>query len=595
MAQERGTIQRPSTSRVVSDPEPSAAAAERRRRDRIRSVAEISSAGSTLFALGARTAIGAAVGTLMVVGSAVPLSSVPTDHIRLGTVAFVFLAAVVIASWIGRLVAGLGTAAVATFLLAFEFASPSHAVTSVDQTAAVAIVAFLALALFISWLLARQDAAREQERVARRALGLMAAVSERLSETLDYETTLRVLADMLVPELADHAIVDVVDDRGSIKRLAVVGVEPEVADGLERYAPEPSGLGPVAVVIRDGHSRLFETMDSAIRQAAVNDEHRQIIERLGGLSAMVVPLRLWGAPPIGALTLVSSRRHFSRDDLALAEDLARRAAAAIQHARLYHEQATIAETLQRSLLPARSPAIEGVSVATLYRAVGRGNEVGGDFYDVWEIPDDGFGAAIGDVCGKGAEAAALTSLMRHTVRTASMHEPTPTRVLRVLNDAISRRLDVDRFCTVLYLHARPAAAGFRLRLAAGGHPLPYLVRRDGTVAQLGRPGLLLGVYPQIQVFDCEYDVLAGDSVVLFTDGVTEHRHAGEMFGEERLRAVLSWAAGSSASGLVEAIDGAVQAFFDHPLRDDMAILVLQFEQVAAAGFEASPLAGSERA
>ncbi|MDX6545796.1 MAG: hypothetical protein QOG02_1570 [Gaiellales bacterium] len=582
---ERGTIRRPPKNRVVSDLD--------RRRGRIRSLAEISSPASTLFALGAKTAIGAVVGTLMVVAATVPLSSVPADQIRLGTVAFVFLAAVVIASWVGRLVAGLATAAVATFTLAFEFANPSHAVTTVDQTAAVAIVAFLALALFISWLLARQDAAREQERVARRSLGLMAAVSERLSETLDYEATLRALADTLVPELADHAIVDVVDDRGSITRLAVVGVESEVALGLERYPPEPSGPSPVAGVIRDGHSQLFETMGDAIRQAAVNDEHRLSMERLGGLSAMVVPLRLWGAPPIGALTLVSSRRHFSRDDLALAEDLARRAAAAIQHARLYQEQATIADTLQRSLLPARSPAIEGVSVATRYRAVGRGNEVGGDFYDIWEIPDDGFGAAIGDVCGKGAEAAALTSLMRHTVRTASMHEPTPSRVLRVLNDAIARRLDVDRFCTVLYLHARPTAAGFRLRLAAGGHPLPYLVRRDGAVTQLGRPGLLLGVYDQIEVFDCQYDVVAGDSLVLFTDGVTEHRHDGEMFGEDRLRAVLRAAAGSSAAGLVEAIDGAVQAFSDLPLRDDLAILVLQFERAVAAGFEGAPVAGSE--
>jgi serine phosphatase RsbU (regulator of sigma subunit) len=381
----------------------------------------------------------------------------------------------------------------------------------------------------------------------------------------------------VVPDLADHAIVDLVGDAGVIQRLAVVSVEPEVAEGLERYVPTSGGSGPVAAAISEGRPRIFDTMATAIREAATSDEHRRLIERLNGRSAMVVPLKLPGERPIGALTMVSSQRRFDANDLVLASDLGRRAATAMEHARLYQEQSTIAETLQRSLLPARMPSIPGVSVATRYRAVGRGNEVGGDFYDIWEIPGDGFGVAIGDVCGKGPAAAALTSLMRHTVRTASLHEPTPTRVLRVLNDGILRRIDADRFCTVLYAHIVPADGGHRLRMSAGGHPLPYVIRREGSVEQIGRPGLLLGVFPQIEVYDCDYTIAPGETVVMFTDGVTEHRGDDGMFGEERLIEVLRRSRSDSAAQIADAIGDAVYSYSERPLLDDVAIVVLGFE------------------
>jgi sigma-B regulation protein RsbU (phosphoserine phosphatase) len=163
------------------------------------------------------------------------------------------------------------------------------------------------------------------------------------------------------------------------------------------------------------------------------------------------------------------------------------------------------------------------------------------------------------------------------VRTASMHEPTPTRVLRVLNDGILRRVDADRFCTVLYAHVVPVAGGHRLRLSAAGHPLPYVVRVDGSVAQLGQPGLLLGVFPQIEVFDSEYAIAPGETVVMFTDGVTEHRGEDGMFGEERLVDVLRRSAGAPASEVADAIDSAVHSFSARPLLDDLAIVVLGFE------------------
>jgi serine phosphatase RsbU (regulator of sigma subunit) len=704
-------------------------------------------AASTSVAGRRRTLAGTALGVSMVLISSAGLSTIPLDQIRLGTVGFVFLAAVIASSWAGRLIAGLITSVLAAAMLAYEFVTPIHSLRHVDQTGLVAIVSFSVLALFISWLLARLDAGQQRQRTlvqriallqllterlsgtvdpsdvarlavelcieelgadaaavmvvegdrmlvladrgftpaamepwrefplagatpagdcvrsgellaftsselrdryaqfepiddaivvcvplikdggtlgvlslrfagrtlpdpserrlqvaigaqaaqgiergrlrqseqsSRRSLALLADASERLSQTLDREQILKVLAEMVVPDLADHAIVDLVGDAGAIRRLAVVSVEPEVAEGLERHAPTPGGEGPVAAAIREGRPRMFDSMATAVREAATSDEHRRLIERLNGRSAMVVPLTLPGERPIGALTMVSSQRRFDANDLVLASDLGRRAATAMEHARLYQEQSTIAETLQRSLLPARVPAIPGVSVATRYRAVGRGNEVGGDFYDIWEIPGDGFGVAIGDVCGKGAAAAALTSLMRHTVRTASLHEPTPTRVLRVLNDGILRRVDADRFCTVLYAHIVPADGGHRLRMSAGGHPLPYVIRRDGGVEQVGRPGLLLGMFPQIEVYDCEYTIAPGETVVMFTDGVTEHRGDGGMFGEERLIDVLRRSRSGSAAQIADAIGDAVYGYSERPLLDDIAIVVLGFEHEATS-------------
>jgi len=708
-----------------------------------RPLAELAGAASTAVAGGRRTLAGTALGVCMVLVASAALSTIPFHEIRLGTVGFVFLAAVIASSWVGRLIAGLITSMLAAAMLAYEFVGPIHSVRHVDQTGAVAIVTFSVLALFISWLLARLDAGQQQQRLlaqriallqmltqqlsdtadwgdvadavaglcidelgveaaavmiregermlvladrdftpggaiepwrelslddpspagdsirsgdllvlsgrelcdrypqfdpveestvvcvplskdgdtlgvlalrlagndlpdasqqrllmaigaqtaqglerarlrhseqrSRRSLALLAGASERLSQTLDRDQILGVLAELVVPTLADHAIVDLAGEGGAISRLAVVSVEPEIAEGLRLYPPVADGSSPVAVAIREGRPAVFDTMAAAVRAAAINDDHRRLIERLEGRSAMVVPLTLAGERPIGALTMISSRRRFGPDDLALASDLGRRAATAMEHARLYEEQSTIARTLQRSLLPARTPTIPDVSVATRYRAVGRGNEVGGDFYDIWEIPGDGFGVAIGDVCGKGPQAAALTSLMRHTVRTASLHEPTPTRVLRVLNDGILRRVDADRFCTVLYAHVVPVSDGHRMRLSAAGHPLPYLIRPDGDVEQLGRPGLLLGVFPQIEVYDSQYTIRPGETVVMFTDGVTEHRGENGMFGEERLVEVLGRSAGRPAVQVADAIEEAVNEYSDHPLLDDIAIVVLRFE------------------
>src|SRR5439155_9879850 len=165
--------------------------------------------------------------------------------------------------------------------------------------------------------------------------------------------------------------------------------------------------------------------------------------------------------------------------------------------------------------------ILGMELAARYRARGEGNEVGGDFYDGYETADGAWILTIGDVGGKGAEAAPVTGLARHTIRAVSLHEPRPSRMLAMLNEAILRELSDERFCTVCCLRLRPGPEGARLTVCSGGHPLPLILRADGSVETAGKPSMLLGVLPEVELSDHAVDLSPGDTIVMFTDGVVE--------------------------------------------------------------------------
>ena len=171
-----------------------------------------------------------------------------------------------------------------------------------------------------------------------------------------------------------------------------------------------------------------------------------------------------------------SGRRFDEQDLELGEELARRCATAIDNARLYGERAYIARTLQESLLPAELPEIPGLETAARFRATGEGNEVGGDFYDLFESGGRGWTVVIGDVCGKGPDAAAVTALARYTLRAAAMRERLPSRSLALLNEALLRQRGDRRFCTVAYAYLETLDSGARVGFASGGHPLPLVLR-----------------------------------------------------------------------------------------------------------------------
>jgi sigma-B regulation protein RsbU (phosphoserine phosphatase) len=237
--------------------------------------------------------------------------------------------------------------------------------------------------------------------------------------------------------------------------------------------------------------------------------------------------------------------------------------------------ASLARTLQASLLPPHLPEILGLEVAARYRPAEDGVEVMGDFYDLFDVGDDGWGVVIGDVCGKGPEAAALTAVARYTVRAAAMRTRRPTDVLSRLNDAVLHHDAVERFCTAAYARVVPDGDRVEVSLACGGHPLPLVLRADGSVEPVGRPGMLLGLFEDLDLVDENIVLEQGDALVFFTDGATEAKRGGMMLGEERLRALVRACAGLRAEEIAGRLEDALLAFQNGVPQDDLALVVLR--------------------
>ncbi|MGH2793441.1 MAG: PP2C family protein-serine/threonine phosphatase, partial [Actinomycetota bacterium] len=310
-------------------------------------------------------------------------------------------------------------------------------------------------------------------------------------------------------------------------------------------------------------------------------ERRRLLDELGVGSAIVVPLQARGRT-LGLMKLVLIPRGgtYGPADVTLAQDLARRAALAVDNARLFQDRSHVARTLQRSLLPPHLPQIPGVEVAARYHAAGEGIEVGGDFYDVFRTGKEDWAILMGDVCGKGADAAALTALARYTVRAAAMQARKPSRVLTQLNEALvsavvpEHGLDL-RFCTVAYARIRPTERGVRVTATAGGHPPPIILRADGRVEAACRPGTLIGVFPEVSLTDQSTELGEGDALILYTDGVTEARGESGDFGEDAFHALIAECAGREASAIAERVESVILDFQGGNPRDDIALIVVR--------------------
>ena len=245
---------------------------------------------------------------------------------------------------------------------------------------------------------------------------------------------------------------------------------------------------------------------------------------------------------------------------------------------LSDQQRNIAATLQAALLPPRLPQIPGIGIAVQYWAAGMASEVGGDFYDVFEIDECRWAIVIGDVCGTGPEAAAVTSIARHTIRAAAKHGATHHEVLEWLNDAI-RASNRDLFCTALYSTLELLDDGtWRYTSIAGGHPLPVLVVADGTSRTLGEPGTLVGVLPHVAAEPSVTCLQSGDTVVLFTDGATDVRPPHHLDAEAFTALVAESATGVTAKDVIERLEARIHAVLPLPQRlDDIALVVIRVE------------------
>jgi PAS domain S-box-containing protein len=430
---------------------------------------------------------------------------------------------------------------------------------------------------------ARAEQARREAEAARARTEFLAEAGARMATSLEFDRTLQEVAHSVVPAVADWCSIALVGPDGALETVAVAHSDPErerlAWELTQRYPSDPDAPAGSAKVMRTGEIELIEEISDDLLVAVAPDAWLlEALRELGLRSSLVVPMQV-ASRRIGTITLIlaESGRRFSDEDVTLARALGARAALHVENARLYTERTHIARTLQQSLLPAELPEIPGVDLAVRYRAAGDENEVGGDFYDVFATRDGAWTAVVGDVSGKGAAAAALTALTRHTLYAGALHGGDAVANLHLLNAALLARSGGDsRFCTVVTARLEPApAGGVRVTLANGGHPAPLILRADGRVEATHSRGSLIGAIAHPRFHPDELVLEPGDLLLLHTDGVTELRTPDPAVGERRLHNLLGSLAGRSATKVVEAVERSVVGAAAGEPRDDIALLAVR--------------------
>jgi PAS domain S-box-containing protein len=426
----------------------------------------------------------------------------------------------------------------------------------------------------------RVEAERERERAHERTAFLL-RLGEQLDRSLDYEQAIQILAGTVAGRVADACVIHELDGAGGLRRVAVAHADPAWA----RRASELLDAHPIederwieAQVAQTGSSVHIARFAERHLQVLAGEDPRFAdgLRTLAVRSLIAVPLRARGRM-LGTATLLATGESapFGPDDVAFAEELARRAALAADNARLLSDHKRIAQTLQSRLLPREIPEPPGAEIAVRYRAAGEHNVVGGDFYDVFERAPGEWVAVVGDVAGKGAEAAALTAQIRHTLRAASRVHGSPGGLLHAVHDELRRELEAGLFCTMAAVVVRREGAALVGSVALGGHPAALAIRGGGTAEEVGRTGTLLGAIDPLDVYDTGLRLEAGDALLLYTDGVTEADPRNDDWGEEELRDFVAGLAGSSAAEVADRVVGRVIDVAGGLPRDDVALVVLR--------------------
>lgn len=380
-------------------------------------------------------------------------------------------------------------------------------------------------------------------------LGFLADASDLLAGTLDPDMVPAIIAQIVVPRLSNWCAVYTADADSSPLRMVYLWHADEARiDGL-----------------REQLSRMDV---SAVSTGNTSTFH------LGDNEVLAVPLTARGRS-LGVMCLGRHDR-FTDELIQFAEDIGRRAALAADNARVYAQQAAANRALQRSLLPPDEPEVPGLDYGVVYEPAGEVNEVGGDFYDLFKAGDDSWRFAIGDVCGTGPEAAAVTGLARHTLRLLAREGYGVAAVLGRLNQAILEEGERARFLTLLHGDITPVDHGLEIRLVSAGHPEALRLRPSGVVEPVTTPQSLLGVFPEV-VFETDTVHLdPGDVLLAVTDGVTERRSGGRLLDDDGgLAKMLAECAGLSARAVAERIRRGAAEFATEPSADDLAILVLR--------------------
>ena len=344
--------------------------------------------------------------------------------------------------------------------------------------------------------------------------------------------------------------------------LSWTGYERSEINGLKRFQDL---LTPGGRIFHETHYAPLLDMQGAVREIAVEIE-RADGSRLPALINSIVKKDAQGRPAVVRTTVFDAthRREYERELL--------RATKRAEESEARAQQ--LAKALQQSLIPPAPPQIEGLDVAAAYQPAGRGADVGGDFYDVFELAEGDWAVVVGDVEGKGPHAASVTALVRYTVRAACMRARRPEVVLGMLNEALLRQ-KVERFCTIVCARLKIEERRVAVTVSSGGHPMPVRVSPQGLLPDAGEPGDLVGVFEEPELEGATVDLNPGDALVFYTDGVPEGRRGSAFFGGERLKSWVNEHRADAARDIADGLVAEVLEFQEGNPRDDVAVVVIK--------------------
>ncbi|HLZ38421.1 MAG TPA: SpoIIE family protein phosphatase, partial [Mycobacteriales bacterium] len=439
-----------------------------------------------------------------------------------------------------------------------------------------AVASQCAAALDRARLLDTERAARAAAEAAQERLALLARASAVFAAAAGEDQLLSAVADLLVP-IGSWASVLLPDEHGLLVGREVRVADPAQAELADELVGQPLGplhtADPRAVAFRDGRPAGSDIAALAPLLAA-GDPLADQLARLSLAELLAVPLLARGQV-LGVLALAraADRPRFTSADIELLGDVGARAGTALDSLRSLAARTRVAATLQASLLPERLPELSRVELAARYLPAEQAAEVGGDFYDAFPLDTGEYALVIGDVSGRGVDAAGLTGLARSTLH-AIPPDLGPAAALARLNQLLLARTGPERFLTAAYLRLHLDPDGVDATVCSAGHPLPLLIRSDGVVQPVGEPGPLLGLLDTVELLERSVRLVAGDTLLLYTDGVTEAHGADGLFGDERLTDLLAGAAGQSAARLVDTVQHAVLTYRTGG-PDDLAMLALR--------------------
>jgi hypothetical protein len=417
-----------------------------------------------------------------------------------------------------------------------------------------------------------------ERRRAGEARELLATAGGVFDRSLDPRETMRAIADIAVPGLAEMCTIDLLGEDGTVIDTVAVAEREEVVTRLEalraKHPLDLNGEHPVARAIRTGVpvvaydltvTRMIELTDS-------ETESHEFLLWSGHDSAVSIPLVARGRL-LGALSFFYRHdgRRYDPEHLTLMGDLADRAAVALDNANLYAARTQLARTLQRSLLPESLPALDRLALSSAYHPVGEESEVGGDFYDVFTTPS-GCWMVVGDVCGKGPEAAAVTALVRHSIRAFAFVRSSPAQVLGAVNEVMLGHSLSQRFATAVVARMDLTSTPIRTVIAGAGHPPPILLSADGSVDCPAVHGMMLGVRPGSNVLDLRVELDYGSTLVLYTDGLLDAGAPRRGLTPGELCDLLADHAGATPQVLVQQLERIALSSGAGRLRDDVAIV-----------------------